>query len=293
MFSRSELTPEGEVTTRRIEKTFSHVAPITELTIGGQVIRTTGSHRFHVEGKGWVPCSEIQSGNRISGMHGDSTVVESVVVTEEVTNVYNVRVAEDHTYFVGDESWRFSVWAHNEYKVIPGDGNTFKVVNEATKDVVPTVFNSSDDAAKVAKQFNDDVAKAQAEFAKQAQERLLRQQLKEVAPNGIANSKSIVIGEGMQSVKGAARGLQEQGVNAKWYQAWGKNFPKNRPMKAAELEAALQRNERWIRSKIDNGYSIYDIGFDPTRSVRSPFYELEQRIIIEKNLLTIPIPRSN
>jgi hypothetical protein len=29
--------------------------------------------------------------------------------------VYNGRVAEYHTYFVGDEGWGFSLWAHNSY----------------------------------------------------------------------------------------------------------------------------------------------------------------------------------
>jgi hypothetical protein len=29
--------------------------------------------------------------------------------------VYNCRVAEYHTYFVGDASWGFSLWAHNSY----------------------------------------------------------------------------------------------------------------------------------------------------------------------------------
>src|SRR5262249_13429214 len=31
----------------------------------------------------------------------------------EVTTVYNFRVEEYHTYFVGDEDWGFSVWTHN------------------------------------------------------------------------------------------------------------------------------------------------------------------------------------
>jgi hypothetical protein len=31
----------------------------------------------------------------------------------EASDVYNLRVAEDHTYFVGAENWGFSVWAHN------------------------------------------------------------------------------------------------------------------------------------------------------------------------------------
>ena len=30
--------------------------------------------------------------------------------------MYNLRVAEYHTYFVGSQSWGFSVWAHNQYR---------------------------------------------------------------------------------------------------------------------------------------------------------------------------------
>jgi hypothetical protein len=32
-----------------------------------------------------------------------------------VTTVYNLRVAEYHTYFVGSRGWAFSLWAHNAY----------------------------------------------------------------------------------------------------------------------------------------------------------------------------------
>jgi hypothetical protein len=39
--------------------------------------------------------------------------LSSVVVSGETAAVYNVRVAEDHTYFVGARSWGFSVWSHN------------------------------------------------------------------------------------------------------------------------------------------------------------------------------------
>jgi hypothetical protein len=112
-----------------------------------------------------------------------------------------------------------------------------------------------------------------------------------LASRSATGRKAVVLGEGMGPVRDAAKGLQSHGINAKWYQAWGKNFPKNRPMTGAELEAALTRNARWIRSKIKDGYDLYDIGADPTRSVRSPFYELEQRIIRQLGARTIPIPR--
>jgi len=104
-------------------------------------------------------------------------------------------------------------------------------------------------------------------------------------------SKSLVLGEGMGAVKDGVLRLQAKGVQAKWYQAWGKNFPKNRPMTPKELQAALTRNERWIRQKVKDGYQFYDLGFDATRSVRSPFYELERRVLKELGVKTIPLPR--
>ncbi|MEJ5277470.1 MAG: hypothetical protein WHU94_16335, partial [Thermogemmata sp.] len=34
--------------------------------------------------------------------------------------LYNLRVADYHTYFVGDAHWDFSVWAHNSYNAPNG-----------------------------------------------------------------------------------------------------------------------------------------------------------------------------
>ncbi|MGY4537394.1 RHS repeat-associated protein [Mucilaginibacter sp. UYNi724] len=85
--------------------------------------------------------------------------------------------------------------------------------------------------------------------------------------------KSIVIGEGMSRVKTAAKSL-----DAKWYQAWSKNFP-NRAMTEIEMSAAKARNARWLKSKIKQGYKVYDIGIDATRTARSPFYQIEKEIV--------------
>jgi hypothetical protein len=41
----------------------------------------------------------------------------------EVTTVYNVRVADFHTYFVGSEEWGFALWAHNDYSISAQDQN--------------------------------------------------------------------------------------------------------------------------------------------------------------------------
>ena len=37
--------------------------------------------------------------------------------TRRDAKVYNLRVADYHTYFVGDASWGFALWAHNAYRV--------------------------------------------------------------------------------------------------------------------------------------------------------------------------------
>ncbi len=63
--------------------------------------------------------------------------------------------------------------------------------------------------------------------------------------------------------------------NAKWYQVWNKNFtPDN-----FNLEKSLERNRLWINKKMDQGYRIYDVGIDPIRRIRSPFYKLEKELI--------------
>jgi hypothetical protein len=43
--------------------------------------------------------------------------VEGVWDTGETVRVYNLQIAEYHTYFVGTSEWGFSVWAHNAYNV--------------------------------------------------------------------------------------------------------------------------------------------------------------------------------
>ena len=44
---------------------------------------------------------------------GDSVPLSEVYDTGEWEVVYNLRVADHRTYFVGDDTWSFAVWAHN------------------------------------------------------------------------------------------------------------------------------------------------------------------------------------
>ena len=41
--------------------------------------------------------------------------MDGVNDTSEWEVVYNLRIADYHTYFVGDDAWGWCAWAHNEY----------------------------------------------------------------------------------------------------------------------------------------------------------------------------------
>jgi hypothetical protein len=90
---------------------------ILNLHVGGQVIQTTQLHPFWVYSKGWVEAGQLQIGDLLVGHDGQRLRVEDLLDTEEYATVYNVRVADHHTYFVGRSDWGVSVWAHNACQV--------------------------------------------------------------------------------------------------------------------------------------------------------------------------------
>jgi len=65
-----------------------------------ETIRTTGSHPFWVEGKGWTPVDELASGDALVSDRGAPLVVESLHSLDEVATIYNFEVEDAHTYFV-------------------------------------------------------------------------------------------------------------------------------------------------------------------------------------------------
>ncbi len=91
---------------------------VLHLHVDGQLIRTTPEHPFYVFRKGWTQAGALVEGDWISTLAGGWVVVEELYDTGLFEAVYNLRVAEDHTYFVGDENWAFGVWAHNAYAIV-------------------------------------------------------------------------------------------------------------------------------------------------------------------------------
>jgi hypothetical protein len=113
VLSRDQHDVEGVVEPKVVEEVFAGLAKVIQVHVGGQVISPTEAHPFWVQGKGWLPARELIAGDRLLGHDGQSAVVEKVVDPDQWVTVYNLRVADFHTYFVGCDEWGFSVWAHN------------------------------------------------------------------------------------------------------------------------------------------------------------------------------------
>lgn len=113
VLARDEHQYDGDVLPKRVEKVHHRTAEILELRIGGQVIRTTDTHPFYVKEKGWTPAGELQPHDLLCTRTGDWLAVDAARLTGLTEPVFNLRVADYHTYFVGKPEWGFAAWVHN------------------------------------------------------------------------------------------------------------------------------------------------------------------------------------
>jgi hypothetical protein len=111
--TRHETGLEYPVRPQKVLEVFRAEAFVVRVQVGGREIRTTLEHPFWVAGMGWTAAGELKPGHLLSSHDGNWLPVEAVTLTAEQVPVYNIRVEEDHTYFVGSDEWGFSVWAHN------------------------------------------------------------------------------------------------------------------------------------------------------------------------------------
>jgi hypothetical protein len=83
-----------------------HADPIiTYLTLGGEEIEATPEHPFYTEEHGWVPAGELWVGAQVRQAGGTYGVVQSVLLVQQPQMMYNLSVAQAHTFFVGDGQW--------------------------------------------------------------------------------------------------------------------------------------------------------------------------------------------
>jgi hypothetical protein len=116
--SSHDFDPQGPLELKRVEEKFVRTAAVMELVINGQTIKTTAEHPFYVPAQErFVPAGELQVGDLLVSSQGTLIPIESISQLDEITTVYNLRVADHHTYFVGGALWGWDVWVHNAYKV--------------------------------------------------------------------------------------------------------------------------------------------------------------------------------
>ena len=108
-----EDDPEGPVEPRMVEEVFQNYAPLLYLRVGGRTIRTTAEHPFWVRGRGWTQAHQLIAGDHLRSHDGRWVVLDAVVGGQEAARLYNMRIADYHTYFVGEPTWGFAVWSHN------------------------------------------------------------------------------------------------------------------------------------------------------------------------------------
>ncbi|MEZ4230130.1 MAG: Hint domain-containing protein [Polyangiaceae bacterium] len=104
----------GEPVWRRVEAAYERTTAIIDLTIEAPdgttaVIGTTHEHPFWIGGRGWTRAEDIRPDDYVWSVERGWLWVRSVHERPEEEPVYNVRVAEDHTYFVSN----VAVWVHN------------------------------------------------------------------------------------------------------------------------------------------------------------------------------------
>ncbi len=80
---------------------------------GGRTERfvTTPNHPFFVLDRGWVPAAKLTAGQHLSTVDGEGAELTAVspFQADEPVRVYNLEVADFHSYFVGD----LGLWVHN------------------------------------------------------------------------------------------------------------------------------------------------------------------------------------
>jgi len=113
VWARPDDDADAPAELKAIEEVFVARAAIWHVHVDDQVIRTTDEHPFYVRDKGWTSAKDLRAGDVLVGQDEAESTVHEVYETGEVERVYNFRVADHHTYFVGNDDWGFSVWCHN------------------------------------------------------------------------------------------------------------------------------------------------------------------------------------
>lgn len=110
---------------------WSHEDPIMiQLTIDGEIIKTTQEHPFYTD-EGWLPAGNLIVDQQIQNADFSWGTLESVEAIYVPQEMYNLKVAGAHTFYVGEEGWL----VHNEcpYNIISKVLDNANIINVPDK----------------------------------------------------------------------------------------------------------------------------------------------------------------
>ena len=88
-----------------LETYVRNVDKLVHLTVNGEEIVTTFDHPFYVNGKGFINAVDLCIGTELVDSTGTILYIEQIyreMLGDESVRVYNFKVDEYHTFFVGD-----------------------------------------------------------------------------------------------------------------------------------------------------------------------------------------------
>ena len=109
------VAPEtGDPELKQVEDVFvNETDEIVHVRYGDTEIDATPTHPFYTPDRGWVSAVNLRAGDRLQLVNGEYVTVEQIQheILESPVKVYNFRVADNHTYYVG--SGDEAVLVHN------------------------------------------------------------------------------------------------------------------------------------------------------------------------------------
>ena len=94
----------GEIAYKEVLDTFrNETNVVVHVTVNDETFTCTEEHPFYVEGKGWVNASALRVGMVVWLADGTKAIIQDVWIEylAEAVAVFNFKVADFHTYFVG------------------------------------------------------------------------------------------------------------------------------------------------------------------------------------------------
>lgn len=105
----------GDKELKPVDKIVSHTADkIYNIDIDAEIIKSSWSHPFYTHNRGRVLAKDLVVGDILRCYDDRLIQIKSISITEEPTDVYEIRVKDNNNYYVGINS----VLVYNEDSVI-------------------------------------------------------------------------------------------------------------------------------------------------------------------------------